>query len=154
MVSYHHFYRKKHDRGKRNSYSKRMQKRIIHNRWNQHNMSSYKVGGGWIQLRKSCWNLLGKECVRKEEIMRYASMMKAINIQRTKKISLINLLVIYEDSDESLEKMETIDNGYLWRCVNMNVGFWHLQKDLMIKSHLVRYDLISWHILISYIIYG
>jgi len=66
---------------------------------------------------------LGKECVRKEEIMRYASMMKAINIQRTKKISLINLLVIYEDSDESLEKMETIDNGYLWRCVNMNVGF-------------------------------
>ena len=54
------------------------------------------------------------ECVRKEEIVKYATMMKAINIQKTKKIWLGNLPERYEDSDESLKKMKTLDNGYIW----------------------------------------
>ena len=60
------------------------------------------------------------EYVRKEEIMRYETMLKTINVQNTKKIEIGNLPKRYEDSDGSLKKMETLDNGYLWemcQCV-------------------------------------
>ena len=51
------------------------------------------------------------ECVRKEEIVRYATLVKVINIQNTKKIWLGNLPEEYEDSDESLKKKKTLENG-------------------------------------------
>ena len=86
------FYLEKHDQEKKISSSKRIQESISHTRWNQHNMSSYEVWGGWIQFINSNWNILGMECVRKEEIMRYATLIKAINIQKTKKTWLGNLL--------------------------------------------------------------
>ena len=88
----HYFYLEKHDQGKRISFSERMQKGIGHTRWNQHNMSSYEVWGGWLQLGNSDWKLFGMECVRKEEIMRYETLMKAINIQKTNKNWLGNIL--------------------------------------------------------------
>jgi len=96
------------------SSSERTQEGISHTRWNQHNMSSYEVWGHWPQWRNFDWKLLGIECVRKEDIMRYATLMKAINIQKTKKIWLLNLPERYEDSDGSLKNMETLDYGYLW----------------------------------------
>ena len=49
---------------------------------------------------------------RKEEIMRYETMVK--NIRKTKNILLRNLPERYEDFDGSLKKMETLDNGSLW----------------------------------------
>lgn len=55
-----------------------------------------------------------------EDIMRYSTMMKEINIQKTKKIWVGNISKRYEDSDESLKRMETLDNGYLcemWQYV-------------------------------------
>ncbi len=44
----------------------------------------------------------------------FATMMKAINIQKTKKILQGNPMLRYENFDESLKKMKTLDNGYLW----------------------------------------
>lgn len=34
-------------------------------RRNQHNMSSYELWGGWLQLTNSDWKLLGMKCVKK-----------------------------------------------------------------------------------------
>jgi len=56
---------------------------------------------------------MGMKCVGKEEIMRYETMMKEINIPKTKKIWLGNLVKRYGDSHESL-KVKTLENGYLW----------------------------------------
>jgi len=61
-----YFYLEKHDQEKLISSSERIQEGTSHTKWNQHNMFPYEAWGGWIQLRKSDWNILGMECVRKE----------------------------------------------------------------------------------------
>ena len=84
----HYFYLEKHDQGKRISSSERMQEGISHTRWNQHNMSSYVIWGGWQQLEEFWLEIPGNEMCkeRKEEIVEYETMVKEINIRKTKKI--------------------------------------------------------------------
>ena len=71
----------------------------------------------WLTTNDELWlespgNEMCEE--RKEEIVINATMIKAINIWKTKKIWLRNLSKRYEDSDGSLKKMETLDKAYLW----------------------------------------
>jgi len=62
------------------------------------------------------------ECVRKEEIVRYANLMKAINIQKIKKTWLEKLPERYEDSDGKDEDP--------WQCISLgDVSTWMQDVD-------------------------
>ena len=110
---------------------------MSHTRWNQHNMFSYEVWGGWLQWRNSDWKILWMECVRKEEIVRYATMMKAINIQKTKKTWLGNLPERYEGSDNE-DPSQWISLGGVSLCMQDAEGRCHDEE----PSRKVWFDLI------------
>ena len=82
------------------------------------------------------------ECVRKEEIVIYATMAKTIDIPR-----LRNLPEIYKDYDGSLEKIEALDNIYIYATCMLDADTY--KNDVMIEIHLKRYDLIYCYALIS-----
>ena len=72
---------------------KRMQEGMGHtlSRWNQHNMSSYGIWGGW-QIGGTITGSSSKEMCeeRKEEIMKYATMEKVFNIRGLKDLTRIS----------------------------------------------------------------
>ena len=61
-------------------------------RWNQHNMSSYEIWGGWRTLEELWLEVPRKEMCeeRKKEIIKYATMEEAINIQGLKYLTMIS----------------------------------------------------------------
>jgi len=111
------------------------------------------INYNWGTLIGSSWEWNGMCEERMEETMRYAIVAKAINILRTNNTWLGTLPKIYEDSDGSLKKMETLDNGYLWgdmsTCMqdpdaNRKMSWWKaITKVIMIQVFISIYELVS-----------
>lgn len=70
--------------------------------------------------------------------------MKVEGIQHpnSKKVWLEYLPERCEGFDRSQKKTKTLDNGYLWRYVNLHAGCWYLQEDVMVAdNHKGNFDL-------------
>lgn len=105
--------------------------------WNQHNIYSYVIWGGWQKLEEFCLEIPGNEMCkeRKEEIVEYATMEKEIKIRKTKKIWQGYLHEIYEDSDGVWKRKRPLTIYIYGRCVNMYARCWCKLEDVMLKGH-------------------
>ncbi len=137
----HYIYLKKHDRGKRISSSERMQKGISRTRWNQHNMSSYKVWGGWLRLQNLIrnleeWNVWERK--RSWPLQPWWKQSTSKDQEELTRKSPEKIWRLWWKFGKDRNPWQHISLG---RFVNMNARCWYLQKDVMMKSPLVRYNL-------------